>query len=37
MKLWPGARLMETEGLGHRAVVDDQAVRKAALEFLSST
>lgn len=37
MKLWPGARLLETEGLGHRAVVDDQAVRKAALEFLSST
>ncbi|HEY4294142.1 alpha/beta hydrolase [Luteibacter sp.] len=36
MKLWPGATLLETTGLGHRAVVDDEAVREAALAFLSS-
>ncbi|NID15339.1 alpha/beta fold hydrolase [Luteibacter yeojuensis] len=35
MKLWPGATLLETRGLGHRAVVDDKAVREAALNFLS--
>lgn len=35
MKLWPGARLLETRGLGHRMVVDDKAVKEAALAFLS--
>lgn len=36
MSLWPGATRLETSGLGHRAVVDDEAVREAALAFLSA-
>ena len=35
MHLWPGATLLETRGLGHRMVVDDTAVRDAALDFLA--
>ncbi|MGE7139106.1 alpha/beta fold hydrolase [Luteibacter sp. NPDC031894] len=35
MDLWPGATFMETNGLGHRAVVDDARVREAALTFLA--
>lgn len=35
MDLWPGATLLETTGLGHRSVVDDDRVKGAALDFLS--
>jgi pimeloyl-ACP methyl ester carboxylesterase len=35
VELWPGATLLETNGLGHRAVADDGAVREAALDFLA--
>lgn len=31
--LWPGARLMTTEGLGHRRVLRDRAVIEAATRF----
>jgi len=37
VKLWPGARFLETRGLGHRVIVDDKAVREAALEFLAGS
>jgi pimeloyl-ACP methyl ester carboxylesterase len=30
---WPGARLLTTEGLGHRRVLDDPAVIDAAIAF----
>ena len=32
---WPGAELMLTEGLGHRAVMRDPAIIARAVEFLS--
>jgi pimeloyl-ACP methyl ester carboxylesterase len=31
---WPGARLLPTSGLGHRAILRDPAVVRAAVEFL---
>ena len=31
---WPGARLVPTTGLGHRAILRDPAVVRAAVEFL---
>jgi pimeloyl-ACP methyl ester carboxylesterase len=31
---WPGARVMATEGLGHRAILRDSAVARAAVAFL---
>ncbi|SFW34219.1 Lysophospholipase, alpha-beta hydrolase superfamily [Luteibacter sp. UNCMF366Tsu5.1] len=34
---WPGARLLITQGLGHRAIVDDDAVIETALAFLSGS
>ena len=32
---WPGARLMSTDGLGHRRILDDEAVTRAAAEFIA--
>jgi len=34
---WPGATLLKTRHLGHRRIVDDEAVMAAALSFLSGT
>ena len=31
---WPGARFISTEGLGHRRVLEADAVTQAAAEFL---
>jgi pimeloyl-ACP methyl ester carboxylesterase len=31
---WPGAKLLTTEGLGHRRILGDQAVIQAAADFL---
>ncbi len=31
---WPGARLMETEGLGHNRILQDPTVVRSALDFL---
>ncbi|UPG88836.1 alpha/beta hydrolase [Luteibacter aegosomaticola] len=33
--LWPGAMLLKTRRLGHRRIVEDEAVQTAALAFLS--
>lgn len=33
-ELWPGARLMTTEGLGHRRILRDERVVRAAVEFI---
>ena len=33
---WPGARLLLTRGLGHRAIIHDPAVVAAATEFVSA-
>lgn len=33
-RLWPGARLLSTQGLGHKRVLDDAGVIAAALAFL---
>jgi pimeloyl-ACP methyl ester carboxylesterase len=33
---WPGARLLTTEGLGHRRILRDDAVAAEAAEFLSA-
>ncbi|HYC35988.1 MAG TPA: alpha/beta hydrolase [Usitatibacter sp.] len=33
-RAWPGARLVRTEGLGHRAIVRDPAVVRDAIDFL---
>jgi pimeloyl-ACP methyl ester carboxylesterase len=32
---WPGARVLATEGLGHRAVLRDPAVVRSAVAFLT--
>jgi pimeloyl-ACP methyl ester carboxylesterase len=32
---WPGARLMSTEGLGHRRILADEAVTRAAADFIA--
>ncbi|HEX7054809.1 MAG TPA: alpha/beta fold hydrolase [Burkholderiales bacterium] len=32
---WPGARLLSTDGLGHRRILEDDAVTRAAAEFVS--
>jgi pimeloyl-ACP methyl ester carboxylesterase len=32
---WPGARLLSTEGLGHRRILADEAVTQAAADFLA--
>src|SRR5258706_9553786 len=34
-RLWPGARLMSTDGLGHGRVLQDEAVTRAAADFIS--
>lgn len=33
-QIWAGARLVETSGLGHRRILYDEAVVRAAIEFL---
>ena len=32
---WPGAKLMSTEGLGHRRILSDERVTRAAAEFIA--
>lgn len=32
---WPGARLLTTSGLGHRRILQDEAVTRAAAEFIA--
>ena len=32
---WPGAKLMSTEGLGHRRILTDERVTRAAAEFIA--
>ena len=34
-RLWPGARLMSTDGLGHGRILADEEVTRAAVEFIS--
>ena len=34
---WPGARVLATEGLGHRTIVRDPAVVRATVRFLAET
>ncbi len=33
---WPGARLLSTDGLGHRRLLDDAEVAAAVVEFVAS-
>jgi pimeloyl-ACP methyl ester carboxylesterase len=33
---WPGAKLMSTEGLGHRRILTDERVTRAAAEFIDA-
>lgn len=35
-KMWPWARLVTTEGLGHRIILDDDAVAQKMLEFIQT-
>jgi len=32
---WPGARLMSTQGLGHGRILEDEAVARAAADFIA--
>jgi pimeloyl-ACP methyl ester carboxylesterase len=32
---WPGARLMSTQGLGHGRILEDDAVARAAVDFIA--
>ena len=32
---WPGARLLSTDGLGHRRILEDEFVTRAAADFMS--
>jgi pimeloyl-ACP methyl ester carboxylesterase len=32
---WPGARLLVTEGLGHGRILEDDAVTRAAADFVA--
>jgi pimeloyl-ACP methyl ester carboxylesterase len=32
---WPGARLMSTRGLGHGRILEDDAVARAAVDFIA--
>jgi pimeloyl-ACP methyl ester carboxylesterase len=32
---WPGARLMSTQGLGHGRILEDEAVARAAVDFIA--
>jgi len=34
-RLWPGARLLSTDGLGHRRILADEGVTRAAAEFIA--
>jgi pimeloyl-ACP methyl ester carboxylesterase len=34
-QLWPGARLMSTDGLGHRRILEDETVAGAAADFIA--
>src|SRR5258706_6721428 len=34
-RLWPGARLMSTDGLGHGRILADEAVTRAAADFIA--
>jgi pimeloyl-ACP methyl ester carboxylesterase len=34
-QLWPGARLMSTEGLGHGRILGDETVAHAAADFIA--
>ena len=34
-RLWPGARLMSTDGLGHGRILADEAVARAAADFIA--
>ena len=34
-RLWPGARLMSTDGLGHGRILQDEMVTRAAADFIS--
>lgn len=34
-RLWPGARLLSTDGLGHRRILADEAVTRAAADFIA--
>ena len=34
-RLWPGARLLSTDGLGHRRILQDEKVTQAAADFIS--
>ncbi|HUP50176.1 MAG TPA: alpha/beta hydrolase [Thermoanaerobaculia bacterium] len=36
-ELWPGARLLTTEGLGHRRILRDPAVVQTVADFLKAT
>ncbi len=31
---WPGARLLSTQGLGHRRILSDERVTRAAADFI---
>jgi hypothetical protein len=35
-RAWPGARVLDTDGLGHRRILRDPLVVSAAVEFLAS-
>jgi pimeloyl-ACP methyl ester carboxylesterase len=34
-RLWPGARLFSTSGLGHRRILDDERVTRTAADFIA--
>ncbi len=34
-RLWPGARLLTTEGLGHNRILQADSVWRAAVDFIS--
>ena len=34
-RLWPGARLLSTDGLGHRRILADEGVTRAAADFIA--
>jgi pimeloyl-ACP methyl ester carboxylesterase len=34
-RLWPGARLMSTDGLGHGRILADESVTRAAADFIA--
>ncbi len=34
-RLWPGARLLSTDGLGHQRILQDEKVTQAAADFIS--